>query len=64
MAAYAYDFFKKVWATDPAVDQDLVREAFNDAAEGGAVPADLSRFIDNSFLDKLRKEGFLQEVSK
>lgn len=66
MVAYAYDFFKKVWVTDPVVDEDLVREAFRDAASGGGgkVPDDVSKFIDNSFLDKARKDGFIDEVNK
>jgi NitT/TauT family transport system substrate-binding protein len=56
MAAYAYDFFTKVWATDPVVDEGLVRAAFADAAtEGGSVPADISKFVDNSFVDKATK---------
>ncbi|MCI2422245.1 ABC transporter substrate-binding protein [Saccharopolyspora sp. K220] len=64
MAAYAYDFFKKVWVTDPVVDEEIVREAFVEAAAGGPVPNDISRFIDNSFLDKLRAEGFIDQVTK
>lgn len=66
MAAYAYDFFAKVWASDPVVDENLVREAFVEAAgEGeGQVPSDLSRFIDNSFLDALRDQGVLQKAGR
>lgn len=61
-AAYAYDFFKKVWATDPVVDEDLVRSAFEDAS--GKAPGDVSKYIDSSFLDKARKDGFIDEVNK
>ncbi|OLF05966.1 hypothetical protein BLA60_33435 [Actinophytocola xinjiangensis] len=61
MAAYAYDFFTKVWTTDPVVDEDIVREAFVDAASGGEVPDDISQFIDNSFLDALRDEGVIEK---
>lgn len=63
MAEYAYDFFKKVWEVDPVVDEKLVRETFERAAEGRPVPDDLARFIDNSFLDKLREEGFMDKVN-
>ena len=63
-AAYAYDFFAKIWATDPVVDEDLIREAFVEAAVGGDVPDDLSKFIDNSYLDKLRDEGLIDEPKK
>jgi NitT/TauT family transport system substrate-binding protein len=64
MAAYAYDFFKKVWVTDPVVDEEIVREAFVEAAGGDPVPDDISKFIDNSFVDKLREDGFIDQVSK
>jgi NitT/TauT family transport system substrate-binding protein len=64
MAAYAYDFFKKVWATDPVVDEDLVRAAFKDASGGKNAPSDVSKYIDSSFLDKARKDGFIDEVNK
>jgi NitT/TauT family transport system substrate-binding protein len=64
MAAYAYDFFKKVWVTDPVVDEEIVREAFVEAAAGDPVPDDISRFIDNSFLDSLRDDGFIDQVAK
>lgn len=64
MAAYAYDFFKKVWATDPVVEEDLVREAFRDASSGKNVPDDVSKYVDSSFLDKARKDGFIDEVNK
>lgn len=64
MAAYAYDFFKKVWVTDPVVDEEIVREAFVEAAEGEPVPDDISKFIDNSFVDELREDGFIDQVAK
>lgn len=64
MVEYAYDFFKKVWVTDPVVDEDLVREAFRDASSGKNVPDDVSKYVDSSFLDKERKAGFIDEVNK
>lgn len=63
MAAYAYDFFTKVWAVDPAVDEDIVRDTFAEVAEGGEVPDDITQFIDNSFLDALRDEGFMDQAN-
>jgi NitT/TauT family transport system substrate-binding protein len=60
--SYAYDFFTKVWATDPKVDEALVRQTFEEAAEGRPVP-DVATFIDNSFLDKLRADGFIEDVN-
>lgn len=64
MVEYAYDFFKKVWVTDPVVDEDLVREAFRDASGGKTAPDDVSKYIDSSFLDKARKDGFIDDVNK
>ena len=64
LAEYAYNFFRKIWQTDPRVDEAAVREAFVRAADGAPVPADLSRFIDNSFLDKLRQDGAVQGAGK
>jgi NitT/TauT family transport system substrate-binding protein len=49
LAKYAYEFFKKIWVTDPTVDTQLIEEAFSEAAKGGSTP-DVSKFIDNSYV--------------
>jgi NitT/TauT family transport system substrate-binding protein len=64
LVEYAYDFFRKIWLTDPRVDDQTVRDAFTRAADGKAVPSDLSSYVDNSYLDKLRKDGFMDKVGK
>ena len=53
-AKYAYDFFKDVWSTNPTVDQTLIQQAFDITAQttGEAAPSDISKFIDNSFVEK------------
>jgi hypothetical protein len=56
-ADYAYDFFKEVWAVDPSIDESLIQRAFELASEetGDPVPADISAYIDSSFVDKQMK---------
>jgi NitT/TauT family transport system substrate-binding protein len=64
LVEYAYDFFREIWRTDPAVDEDAVRDAFTRAADGGPVPADLSSYVDNSYLDALREDGTIEKAGK
>lgn len=64
LVEYAYDFFRKIWQADPKVDEQAVRDAFTRAADGKPVPADLSSYMDNSYLDALRKDGFMDKVGK
>lgn len=66
LAVYAYDFFKKIWVTDPSVDEELVRQTFQEAAKesGGSVPADVSQYIDDSFVEQFRKDGYIDKVNK
>lgn len=54
LVAYAFDFFLNVWAQEPLVDEAILREAFELSAEKsgeGEVPADLSPYINNSFVE-------------
>lgn len=64
LVEYAYDFFRKIWQADPKVDEQAVRDAFTRAADGKAVPADLSSYLDNSYLDALRRDGFMERTGK
>lgn len=64
LVEYAYDFFRKIWQTDPKVDDQAVRDAFTRASDGRPVPPDLSSYVDNSYLDKLREDGFMDKVGK
>jgi NitT/TauT family transport system substrate-binding protein len=53
LAAYAYDFFTKIWSDRPVVDKDIVQGTFNEVAQKQGKPApDASKFIDNTFIDK------------
>jgi NitT/TauT family transport system substrate-binding protein len=51
LASYAYDFFLDVWAKTPAVDEKVIKQAFDEAAENAKTspPADIAKYIDNSF---------------
>ncbi|MCU1477422.1 MAG: hypothetical protein JWQ64_2115 [Subtercola sp.] len=53
-AAYAYNFFKNVWSTDPVVDPALINQAFQitAATTGTPAPTDITQYIDNSFVSK------------
>ncbi|TCK21831.1 ABC transporter substrate-binding protein [Pseudonocardia endophytica] len=51
LAEYGYDFFSKVWTTEPVVDEKLVRQTMQDVAGSNPVPDDISPFIDNSFVE-------------
>jgi NitT/TauT family transport system substrate-binding protein len=50
LASYAYDFFLDVWAQTPAVDEKVIKQAFDEAAQNTktTAPADVSKYVDNS----------------
>jgi NitT/TauT family transport system substrate-binding protein len=50
LAKYAYDFFLDVWAKTPVVEEKVIRQAFDEAAQAGKVtaPQDIAKYIDNS----------------
>ncbi|MEV4143692.1 ABC transporter substrate-binding protein [Amycolatopsis sp. NPDC049691] len=50
LASYAYDFFLDVWAKTPAVDEKVIKQAFDEAAENAktTAPSDVAKYIDNS----------------
>lgn len=64
LAEYSYDFFDPLWTKDPRVDPGLVDQAFRLAADdtGEQKPADTRQYIDNSFLDDLRRSGYLSSL--
>ncbi|HEX4224249.1 MAG TPA: ABC transporter substrate-binding protein [Pseudonocardiaceae bacterium] len=49
LAQYAYTFFINVWAQTPTVDENLIAQAFKNAATTAHVspPANVSQYIDN-----------------
>lgn len=66
LAEYSYDFFDPLWAKDPRVDPKLVKDAFAaTVAKGvGTMPKNTNVFIDNSYVDKLQKSGFIDSLYK
>jgi NitT/TauT family transport system substrate-binding protein len=50
LAGYAYDFFLDVWAKTPAVDEKVIKQAFDEAATNAKTtpPTDIAQYIDNS----------------
>jgi NitT/TauT family transport system substrate-binding protein len=51
LAEYSWQFFNQVWATDPSVPTDVIQDAFTQAAAKAKTkpPADVTRYIDNSY---------------
>lgn len=64
LAEYSYEFFNPLWAKTPRVDPALVHDAFAaTVAKGiGTMPRDTGVFIDNSYVDRLRKSGFIDSL--
>ncbi|HEY7596898.1 MAG TPA: ABC transporter substrate-binding protein [Actinophytocola sp.] len=64
LAEYSYDFFDKLWVKEPRVEPDLIKDAFDVAAKetGKPAPADVGKYVDNSFLDKLKSDGFIEKL--
>jgi NitT/TauT family transport system substrate-binding protein len=56
LAGYAYDFFTKIWSDKPVVDTGIVQSTFETAAQGKKAPS-VSKFIDNSFVNKTLGNG-------
>jgi NitT/TauT family transport system substrate-binding protein len=50
LAKYAYDFFLNVWSQKPTVDEKLIKQGFDEAAQDAKMqaPADVSKYIDSS----------------
>lgn len=66
LAEYSYDFFDRLWARTPTVSPALVRQAFAVTADKGIgkMPANTSQYVDNSFVDQLRKSGYIASLYK
>lgn len=64
LAEYSYDFFNPLWAKTPRVDPALVHDAFAaTVAKGvGTMPKDTGVFIDNSYVDRLQRSGFIASL--
>jgi NitT/TauT family transport system ATP-binding protein len=66
LAEYSYDFFEPLWARTPTVSPALVDQAFTVTADQGigTKPKDTSVYVDNSFVDRLQKSGYIASLYK
>lgn len=66
LAEYSYDFFSKLWTREPRVHPELIESAFQEAAAkaGTPAPSNVDGYVDNSFIDKLKSEGFIDSLYK
>ncbi|GAA5180923.1 hypothetical protein GCM10023322_14340 [Rugosimonospora acidiphila] len=64
LAEYSWEFFNSVWATDPSVPTDVIKDAFTQAAAKAkaTAPADVTPYIDNSFTAPLKSNGTLNRL--
>jgi NitT/TauT family transport system substrate-binding protein len=51
LAGYGYDFFAKIWSSEPVVDEALWGQTMAAASDDGQVPDDAADFVDNSFVN-------------
>lgn len=58
-AQQVYKFFLTVWARNPTVDPSAIRKAFQEAVDQSkthvSVPTNVSKYIDNSFIEEAMK---------
>lgn len=66
LAEYAWTFFKDLWAEKPLVDEKLLLKSFENAAEKQKTdpPTDVSKYIDNSFVEELDESGYIDSLYK
>ncbi|HSF26160.1 MAG TPA: ABC transporter substrate-binding protein [Actinomycetes bacterium] len=66
LAEYSYDYFEKIWAKVPTVQPDLIKASFEEAASKAKVdaPADITKYVENSFIEELEKSGFIDSLYK
>jgi NitT/TauT family transport system substrate-binding protein len=66
LAKYSYDFFNPLWARTPTVDPGLLTKAFQAAAQDKGLdpPANADQYVDNSYVDALQKQGYIDSLYK
>jgi NitT/TauT family transport system substrate-binding protein len=66
LAEYSYDFFEPVWQKIPTIEPALITEAFAQAAKEQKTdpPSDISKYLDDSIVRGLEKDGFVDSVYK
>ena len=61
---YAYDFFAPILEKNPRVNMDVVKATQELSPEEKSRSVDLKPYVDNSFVDKLQAEGYIDSVYK
>lgn len=66
LAEYSYDFFEPLWQKDPTINPALIKEAFDKAAaeQKATPPADITKYIDDSIVRKMQKDGVIDKLYK
>ena len=66
LAEYSYDFFEPLWQKAPTIDPALIKDAFDEAAAAQKTtpPADTTKYIDDSIVRNLQKDGFIDKLYK
>ncbi len=61
---YAYDFYTPLLEKVPRVSLDVMKATQEVSPDESARKIDLKAYIDNSFVDRLEKEGYIDSVYK
>ncbi len=61
---YAYDFYAPLLEKVPRVSMDVMKATQELSADETARKIDLKPYIDNSFIDRLQKEGYIDSLYK
>ncbi len=61
---YAYDFYTPLLDKVPRVSMEVMKETQELSPDESARKIDLKPYIDNSFVDRLQKEGYIDSVYK
>jgi len=64
LAEYSYDFFEPVWQKVPSIDPALIEAAFDEAGKEQKTdpPSDISKYIDDSIVRGLEKDGYIDSL--
>lgn len=61
---YAYDFYTPLLEKVPRISIEVMKETQELSPDESARKIDLKPYIDNSFIDRLQKEGYIDSVYK
>lgn len=61
---YAYDFFAPILEKSPRVNMDVIKATQELSPDEKSRSVDLKPYVDNSFVEKLQAEGFIDSLYK